>query len=65
MKWLHECNARGLRIVGQGANVRTWFSFSLDLWNLYDYSPSWNFATQGTTAEKIAKFSDLELRKKL
>ncbi len=65
MKWLHECDARGLRIVGQGANVRTWFAFSLDLWNLYDFSPAWNRATQGTTAEKIAKFSDPQLRVKL
>ncbi len=65
MKWLHECNARGLRIVGQGANVRTWFAFTLDLWNLYDFSPAWNEATQGTTAEKLAKFADPTRRAKL
>ena len=65
MKWLHECNARGLRIIGQGANVRTWFTFTLDLWNLYDFSPAWNHATQGTVAEKLAKLSDPEFRIRL
>jgi N-acyl-D-amino-acid deacylase len=65
IRWLHDCNARGLRIIGQGANVRTWFAFSLDLWNLYDFSPAWNHATQGSTAEKIAKFSDPALRVRL
>ena len=65
MEWVHSCNERGLRIVGQGANVRTWFAFTLDLWNLYDYSPAWNHATQGTTAEKLAKLADPVLRVKL
>jgi N-acyl-D-aspartate/D-glutamate deacylase len=65
MEWVHSCNERGLRIVGQGANVRTWFAFTLDLWNLYDYSPAWNQATQGTTAEKLAKLADRVLRGKL
>jgi N-acyl-D-amino-acid deacylase len=65
MEWVHSCNERGLRIIGQGANVRTWFTFTLDLWNLYDYSPAWNAATQGTTAEKLAKLADPELRAKL
>ena len=35
------------------------------MWNLYDYSPAWNRATQGTTAEKIAKLSDPSLRANL
>jgi N-acyl-D-aspartate/D-glutamate deacylase len=65
MEWVRSCNERGLRIIGQGANVRTWFAFTLDLWNLYDYSPAWNHATQGTTAEKLAKLSDPALRVKL
>ena len=65
VEWVHSCNERGLRIVGQGASVRTWFTFTLDLWNLYDYSPAWNFATQGTKTEKLAKLADPELRVKL
>jgi N-acyl-D-aspartate/D-glutamate deacylase len=65
LAWVHDCNERGLRIYGQGANVRTWFSFTMELWNLYDYSPAWNHATQGTSEEKRRKLSDPELRVKL
>jgi N-acyl-D-aspartate/D-glutamate deacylase len=57
-EWLDECQRRGLRIVGQGANVRTWFQFTLELWNLYDSSPAWNYAMQGTVEERLAKLSD-------
>ena len=63
--WVRDCNDRGLRVVGQGNNVRTWFSFTLDLWNLYDFSPTWNYATQGEREERIAKLADPELRPKL
>jgi N-acyl-D-aspartate/D-glutamate deacylase len=65
LEWVHECNERGLRIFGQGANVRTWFSFTMELWNLYDYSPAWNHATQGAIEERRRKLSDPELRPKL
>ncbi|MCC6205375.1 MAG: amidohydrolase family protein [Hyphomicrobiales bacterium] len=58
LAWVHDCNARGLRIYAQGANVRTWFNFSLEFWNLYDASPAWNAATQGTIEEKMKKLSD-------
>jgi len=65
MAWVHACNARGLRIYAQGANVRTWFNFTLEHWNLYDSSPAWNAATQGTIEEKIAKLSDPEVRERM
>jgi N-acyl-D-amino-acid deacylase len=60
-EWLDSCQARGLRIVGQGANVRTWFQFTLDLWNLYDSSPAWNEAMQGSVDERLAKLADPEV----
>jgi len=62
LAWIHDCNARGLRIYAQGANVRTWFNFSLEFWNLYDASPAWNAATQGTIEEKMVKLSDPAVR---
>ena len=65
LAWVHKCNERGLRIIGQGANVRTWFAFTLDLWNLYDFSPAWNHATQGSREEKMAKLADPTLRVRL
>ena len=55
LDWVHACNERGLRIYGQGANVRTWFSFSLEHWNLYDSSPAWNHATQGNRRGQAPK----------
>jgi N-acyl-D-amino-acid deacylase len=62
LAWVHDCNRRGLRIYGQGANVRTWFNFTLEHWNLYDASPAWNRATQGSVEEKLQKLSDPQVR---
>ena len=45
---LYDCNARGLRIYGHGATGRIWFEYTFEDWNLYDFSPPWNHATQGT-----------------
>jgi N-acyl-D-aspartate/D-glutamate deacylase len=61
MEWLDDCQRRGLRIVGQGANVRTWFQFTLEHWNLYDSSPAWNRAMQGTVEERVERLADPEL----
>jgi N-acyl-D-aspartate/D-glutamate deacylase len=61
LEWLDDCQRRGLRIVGQGANVRTWFQFTLEFWNLYDSSPAWNQAMQGTREDRLARLSDPEL----
>jgi N-acyl-D-amino-acid deacylase len=65
LEWVHQCNARGLRIYAQGANVRTWFNFSLEHWNLYDSSPAWNAATQGSVAEKMVKLADPAVRERM
>ena len=62
IEWLHDCNARGLRIYGQGATGRIWFEYTFEDWNLYDFSPPWNHATQGTHEEKLAKLSDPAIR---
>jgi len=65
MAWVHACNEKGLRIYAQGANVRTWFNFSLEHWNLYDSSPAWNAATQGSIAEKMRKLADPAVREQM
>ena len=62
---MHKCNEQGLRMYAQGSNVRAWFTFSMDLWNMYDFSPAWTHVTLGTVEEKLAKMSDPELRAKL
>jgi N-acyl-D-aspartate/D-glutamate deacylase len=65
LAWLSEVNAKGARVIGQGAIQRTWFEFTLERWNTYDPSPAWKEATLGTTEEKIAKLSDPDHRAKL
>ena len=65
MKWLAEANARGLPVFGQGASLRTWMNFTLEDWNLYDSSPAWNKATQGTPAERAQKLSDRATREQM
>jgi N-acyl-D-aspartate/D-glutamate deacylase len=62
MEWVHGCAERGLRIYAQGAMARVWFQFTLDRWNLYDPSPAWNYATQGTVEEKMRRMADPEVR---
>ena len=62
LDWLASANAKGLRIFGQGATVRTGFAFTLEHWNLYDSSPAWNHATTGTFDEKMAKFQNDDVR---
>ena len=62
LKWLADCNARGERVFGQGVTMRAGFAFTLEEWNLYDSSPSWNYATTGERAEKLQKMADPEVR---
>jgi N-acyl-D-aspartate/D-glutamate deacylase len=63
MRWIERCRQKGLPIFGQGGTLRSGFAFTLEHWNLYDASPAWRALTTGTTAEKIAKMRDPELRK--
>ena len=63
--WVKNCNEKGLRIFAQGANIRQWFQFTMDLWNLYDLSPAWRHVTLGTFEEKLAKMADPALRQGL
>jgi N-acyl-D-amino-acid deacylase len=62
LRWIARNRDKGLPIYGQGATVRSGFAFSLENWNLYDYSPEWREITVGTTEEKIAKMRNPELR---
>jgi N-acyl-D-aspartate/D-glutamate deacylase len=62
LDWLAKAQSAGLRIFGQGATIRTGFTFSLDNWNLYDSSPAWREATTGTLEDKIRKMKDPAIR---
>ncbi len=63
MAWIHACNERGLRLYGQAATGRIWFEYTFEDWNLYDFSPPWNMATQGTHEEKLQKLADPQIRR--
>ena len=65
MRWLDSSFERGLRIFGQGITVRALYQFTLEHGNMYDLSPAWNHATQGSAAERIAKLSDPETRRRM
>ena len=62
LDWLSRCWDRGLQVYGQCATVRSGFVFSLEDWNLYDFSKTWRVLTTGTHDEKLSKMSDPELR---
>jgi N-acyl-D-amino-acid deacylase len=62
LAWLRGCWDEGLRVYGQCATVRSGFVFSLEHWNLYDFSKTWRALTTGTHEEKLAKMSDPALR---
>ncbi len=65
LDWLRKCWDAGLQVYGQCATVRSGFQFSLEDWNLYDFSSSWRMLTTGTHEEKLAKMADPELRQKM
>jgi len=62
LAWLRKCWDEGLRVYGQCATVRSGFVFSLEDWNLYDFSKSWRALTTGTHDEKLRKMTDTSLR---
>lgn len=62
LDWVDKCWEKDLQVYGQCATVRSGFAFSLEHWNLYDFSKTWRALTTGSHEEKLAKMSDPELR---
>ena len=63
LAWVHDCNRRGLRIYAQGANG-TWFHFTSTSGTCTTPVP-WNYATVGTTEEKLQKMGDPDVRERM
>lgn len=61
--WIHDCNARGNRVLGQATTIENELQFTMEDWNLFDFSPVWRQATLGTAAERLAKLSAPETRR--
>jgi N-acyl-D-aspartate/D-glutamate deacylase len=62
LQWVEKCRAQGLPIYGQTGTHRTGFAFTLEHWNLYDFSPAWRELTTGTKREKLHKMRNPALR---
>lgn len=62
LQWVEKCRAQGLPIYGQTGTHRTGFAFTLEHWNLYDFSPAWRELTTGTKREKLGKMQNPALR---
>src|SRR4029450_2255737 len=52
LNWLAKCWAQGLQVYGQCATVRSGFVFSLEDWNLYDFSKGWRALQTARHADK-------------
>ena len=57
MRWLADCNSRGLPLFGQGFTHRQSIRLTMEDWNFFDTSPAWAKATTGTNAEKMQKLA--------
>lgn len=62
LAWLQRCWDKGLQVYGQCGMNRAGFAFTLEDWNLYDFSKPWRVMTTGTREEKLAKMADPDLR---
>ena len=60
--WIHACNARGNQILGQATTIENELQFTMEDWNLFDFSPVWRQATLGTPAQRLAKLGAPETR---
>ena len=49
---------RGNRIFGQATTIENELQFTLEDWNLFDFSPLWREATIGTPPERAEKLAD-------
>ena len=62
LRWLEECNKKGIRLYGQGSTRRSGFELTFEDWNLFDESPAWREVTLGSLEERKAKMENGELR---
>jgi len=60
LKWLDDCEARGLQIYGQSITCRVWNEFRAKEWNLWDAVPIFREFSISSDEEKLAKSTDPE-----
>ena len=65
IRWLDDCNERGLRIHGQSMSVENDYQYTLEDWNLFDTHEVWRDVLMGTPEERIKKLSAPENRRRI
>ena len=65
IRWLEDCNNRGLRVHAQSMSVENDYQYTLEDWNLFDTHDIWREVLMGTPEERIKKLSDPENRQKI
>jgi N-acyl-D-aspartate/D-glutamate deacylase len=65
LDWIRRCQERGLKIYAQLVTTGNQFVFTFEDWNMFDDSPAWFEVTNGTPAERLAKFRDPSRRQAL
>lgn len=58
VKWADETNKNGHRVTPQIIVTGVDYEFTLEDWNMYDFSPLWRDLCLGTVEERCAKMKD-------
>ncbi len=62
IKWIEDCNKRGLRIIGQGNTIRNILIFNLKNFTFFDSSRVWAHAMIGPPEQVLANLRDPDIR---
>ncbi len=65
LEWVEDANLRGHRVTPQIVVTGIDYEFTLEDWNLYDYSKHWREMCMGTVAERLQKMADMSRRQAL
>ncbi|HEY8385025.1 MAG TPA: amidohydrolase family protein, partial [Porticoccaceae bacterium] len=60
--WADETNRKGHRVTPQIIVTGVDYEFTLEDWNMYDFSPLWRDLCLGTVEERLEKMKDLSRR---
>jgi N-acyl-D-amino-acid deacylase len=65
LRWLEDCNNRGVRIIGQGNTIRNIVIFNLRNWTFFDSGPAWFEAWTAPPARTLELLRDADHRQKI
>ena len=65
LRWLDECSKKGLHLYAQGVTRVDDLFLTFEDWNLFDDAPAWRDACMGEADERMRRFQDPEIRRRL